>query len=174
MRHLPLIPCLIFCGCLPLGAAELKPGLVGEYYSLPNAVEDFPKLSPELKPTLRRVDATIDWEPSDEAWPNARLVDHFAVRWSGVLRVPKNATYTLILESDDGSRLTIDGRQLIDNGGQHVMDEKSGEIVLTAGDHPIVLDYFQIEGGKGCKFLWSSGEIERASVPASALFHVAP
>jgi PA14 domain len=174
MRHLPLIPSLVLLfGCLPLGAAELLPGLVGEYYAFPDAVEDFPKLSPELKPTLRRADPAINWDSTDEAWPKTQLVDHFAVRWSGVLRVPKDATYTLYLESDDGSRLSIDGRQLIDNGGQHAMEEKSGEIPLTAGDHPIVLDYFQNEGGKGCKLSWSTAEVEKASVPASALLHSA-
>ena len=173
MRHLPLLSGILLFGCLPVSAAELLPGLVGDYYAFSDAVEDFTKVTPELKPTLRRADAVINVDSTDDAWPKTQLVDHFAVRWSGILRVPKAANYTFYLESDDGSRLTIDGKELIDNGGTHGMEEKSGEVPLTAGDHPLVIDFFQNEGGKGCKFSWSSSEIEKAIVPADVLLHSA-
>jgi hypothetical protein len=40
------------------------------------------------------------------------------------------------LESDDG-RATIDGKPVVDNGGVHGMDKKSGSIELTAGNHDL-------------------------------------
>ncbi len=50
------------------------------------------------------------------------------------------------LGSDDGSRLFIDGRLVIDNYQTQAHLEKSAEINLEPGVHPFVVDYFQGSG----------------------------
>ena len=107
---------------------ELMPGLVGEYYSLEGQVQDFPAIAAEKKPTLRRVDKQINWDATSEKFAGTDLDEHFYVRWTGLIRIPKDGNYTFFLESDDGSRLSLGGKQIIDNGGLHAMEEKSGDI----------------------------------------------
>src|SRR6185503_6145871 len=51
------------------------------------------------------------------------------------VRVDKAGKTTFWTQSDDGSRLVLDGKVVVDNGGDHPMTEKSGSAELTAGDH---------------------------------------
>src|SRR5438552_3159111 len=156
----------------PAVAAE-KPesGLWGEYYALNDALEDFPSIAAEKKPTLKRVDRTINVDSTTEAWPGTELIDHFYIRWTGKLRAPKDGNYTFFLESDDGSRLFIDGKQVVDNGGLHAMEEKSGEVELKAGEHVLKIEFFENEVDAGCKFSWQPPAKDKEIVPATALFH---
>src|SRR6266571_9136401 len=153
-----------------LAAEKQEPGLLGEYYALDDSLEDFPSIRADKKPTLTRVDKTINVDSTTEAWPGTQLLDHFYIRWTGQLRVPKEGTYTFFLESDDGSRLFIDGKQVVDNGGLHAMEEKSGQVDLKAGDHALKLEYFENEVDAGCKFSWQPPGKDKEIVPASVLF----
>jgi hypothetical protein len=51
--------------------------------------------------------------------------------------------YGFRISSDDGAKLVIDGKLIIDNDGQHPPKEASGKVQLGAGDHDMVLEYFQ-------------------------------
>ena len=166
--------CLVAFGKVA-GAADLAPGLVGEYFALDSAVEDFPKIEADKKPTLKRVDKTIEFRSTGPTFPGTKLDNHFTIRWTGVIKIPQDGKYTFFLESDDGSRLLIDGKTVVDNGGLHDMQEQSDSVELKAGEHEIRIDYFENEndGGAGCVLCWKSKDQARAVVPASALFHKA-
>jgi len=163
--------CLMVSGEL-IFAADLEPGLQGEYFDLGSSVEDFPKLEGK-KPALKRVDKTIDFRSNGPTFPGTKLDNHFAIRWKGKLKAPKDGSYTFFLESDDGSRLLIDGKEVVDNGGLHEMQTQTGSVELKAGDHDIQIDYFENEndGGAGCVLSWRPKGMEKEVVPASALFH---
>ena len=60
-----------------------------------------------------------DCEPCDSAG-TGRIPQQFSVRWIGYLAVPRSGVHTLSLTSDDGARLLVDGRLVVDNSGQHV------------------------------------------------------
>ena len=79
--------------------------------------------------------------------------------------------YTFFVESDDGSRLFIDGKQVLDNGGAHVMEEVAGSLSLTAGDHALKIEFFEKDIDAGCIFRWKSDKFEKQVVPAGVLFH---
>jgi hypothetical protein len=86
---------------------RLVPGLWGEYFNMGADPGDaFPSLL--TVPSITRVDPKIDF-PSVEAFGNARLSENFYACWTGRLRVPKAGQYTFYLNSDDGSRLFLDG-----------------------------------------------------------------
>ncbi len=150
-----------------------EPGLIGEYFDLGDAVEDFPKIPADRKPTIKRVDKNIDFRSTESTFPGTKLQSHFAIRWTGKIKAPKDGKYTFYLESDDGSRLLIDGKQVVDNGGLHEMREDEGAVELKAGDHEITVDYFENDndGGAGCVLSWKTAGIMREVVPATALFH---
>ena len=74
------------------------------------------------------------------------LRNNFAVEWSGWLRAEKEAVYTFVLTSDDGSWLWIDGNLVVDNGGTHNALAMSGNVRLAAGMHRVQVRYFQADG----------------------------
>jgi hypothetical protein len=159
--------------CPVVAGEALQPGLVGRYYQMEGSLEDFPSLKAGQKPALERVDKHINFASTLEAFPETKLVDNFYVNWTGVIRILKDGAYTFHLESDDGSRLFIDGKQVVDHGGTHDMTEMSGRADLKAGDHEIKVEFFDAEEDAGCVLSWETAGQARAVVPAAVLFHKA-
>ena len=62
--------------------------------------------------------------------------------------LPATGIYTFALASDDGAILRIGGRVVVDNDGEHPLLEKSGQVALSAGLHPLELRYFDYNGGE--------------------------
>lgn len=82
------------------------------------------------------------------------LYEYFSLQTTTTLIVPADGVYTFELNSDDGSRLYIDGQEVIDNDGEHqafgsdpedsqTEGLKTADIYLTKGEHPLALNYFQ-------------------------------
>lgn len=147
---------------------DLKPGLIAEFFNIGRPMEEFPTVEAERKPDLRRIDLQINFENTSETFPGTKMSDHFYVRWTGKLRIPKDGRYTFFTESDDGSRLWIDGKVIVDNGGLHAMEEKSGEMDLKAGDHDLKLELFENDGEVGCKLSWESSTLPK-EIPGDAV-----
>jgi hypothetical protein len=150
---------------------DLKPGLIVEFYDMRKPLEDFPVVDAEKKPTLRRIDGQVNYDSTLEEFAKSGLSDHFYARWTGLLRVPKDAKYTFYAESDDGSRLWVSDKLVVDNGGLHAMEEKSGEVELKAGDHPIRIDLFENDGETGAKVSWEADGLPKEIIPEKAFFH---
>lgn len=87
------------------------------------------------------------------------------------MRVPKDGKYKFYTESDDGSRLLINGQQIVNNGGPHGMQEVAGEIELPVGEHKIVIEYYDIDGEAGLKASWSGPDLEKAIISEDYLSH---
>ena len=155
-------------------AANLEPGLWGEYFDIGGELDDFPTIAADKKPVVARADKTINFESTRDPFPGTQLVDNFYVRWNGQIKIPSDGKYTFLLESDDGSRLFIDGKQVIDNGGKHGMEEVSGAVDLKAGDHAVKIEFFEADLDAGCKFSWQPTGGAKVIVPAEVLFHEAP
>lgn len=150
---------------------ELKPGLLGEYFLVGEEIDDFPTPK-RLKPHVRKTDPAIDFKDTAEGFAGTELKDYFFVRWTGVIRLPEDGAYRFTLDSDDGSRLLIDGKLVVDNGGLHGMGERHGPPVeLKAGNRALKLEFFENERGAGCKLLWTRPAGEKEIVPAGVLFH---
>ncbi|WDE95334.1 DUF1549 domain-containing protein [Lentisphaera profundi] len=81
----------------------------------------------------------------------------FGYVFEGKLQVAKKGIHTFYLNSDDGARLTINGKQIIEFDGIHGFSKKdhANNFSLTAGEHDIKLEYFQNIGGLGLKVMWS-------------------
>jgi polygalacturonase len=83
-----------------------EPGIEAEYFN-----------NKELQgePVLSRVDKQVNfyWGNGSSPAPGVQS-DPFSVRWKGFLKVPKSATYHIGMEADDGFRLYLDNKLLID------------------------------------------------------------
>ena len=73
-------------------------------------------------PVLTRIEGTINVNAAGEVV--AGLSDNLSARWTANLEVPFTETYRLITTSDDGVRLWLDGRLIIDNWTDHGTDRQ--------------------------------------------------
>ena len=97
----------------------------------------------------------------------AKTKERFALRYRGYVRAPQDGVYLFYLASDDGSRLAVNGRPLIDNDGNHGLSVEKGEIALAAGWHALELVYFQRDGDMALDLSWSGPGLAKGPVPAS-------
>jgi azurin len=80
---------------------------------------------------------------------------NFALEFEGALDCPKDGDYQIALGSDDGSRLWIDGKELLHLEGIHRLSIKEKKVRLTKGEHPIRIHYFQAAGEAELYLAWS-------------------
>ncbi|WZO96734.1 DUF1549 domain-containing protein [Isosphaeraceae bacterium EP7] len=117
---------------------------------------DFDALKPETKGVLGETFFTLAKKSRDIA---------FGMVIEGALIVPEDGTYTLYLDSDDGSRLLIDGKPVIAHDGVHELGkEQAGSVELKRGRVPIRLEYFQREEKLGLNVAWSGPNLPRRSL----------
>ncbi|OAI39488.1 hypothetical protein AYO40_05675, partial [Planctomycetaceae bacterium SCGC AG-212-D15] len=92
----------------------------------------------------------------------------FGFVFEGVLIVPQAGKYTFYLDSADGSRLSVAGKNVIEYDGRHPLGkEKQATVELTAGRLPIQLEYFQHSSKPGLKVAWSGAGFERRTLSAA-------
>jgi len=101
--------------------------------------------------------------------PQRKESDRFALRFAGMLRAPKMGTYTFFTTSDDGSRLYIDGRMVVNNDGKHGMVSKRGSVELPAGAHRILVTYYDNGGGDGLVVEWQGPDFGKRNIAAGDL-----
>lgn len=104
-------------------------------------------------------------------WPMDYIgeTDDFSVSFDGYLYVPTNDTYTFYLTSDDGSFLSLDGVQVINNGGVHSAATVQVTRSLTAGYHPIQVRMFENGGEAVVHLEYSTPTVART--PVTSLYH---
>ncbi|MDB5282752.1 MAG: hypothetical protein JWO06_1827, partial [Bacteroidota bacterium] len=122
------------------------------------------------------VDSVIDFtvtNPTTTTFPLG-LNNNFSIRWSGFIlpAVTGNITFNLS-GADDGVRLWIDNKLIIDNWG---LGGGTGAIPLQSGQlYPIILDYFQanIPGANPARvqLQWSGPGLANEIIPANYLFY---
>ncbi len=80
----------------------------------------------------------------DAGFPGvADKFEWFAIVYSGMFNVSQPGIYQFRINSDDGTKLFIDGKPVVNNDGTHPPQSVTGAVELTAGDHELVLEYFQ-------------------------------
>ena len=118
-------------------------------------VPDFSPLTPAV--TGRIYEINLDRIPYNK--------DYFGLRITADIAIPGTGEYIFYLTSNDGSKLYIDDRLVVDNDGGHGATEKSGRIRLTAGRHPLKIEYFQMGGGYTLSLAWQGPGFEKQTVP---------
>ncbi|MBM4113521.1 MAG: hypothetical protein FJ253_09175, partial [Phycisphaerae bacterium] len=91
--------------------------------------------------------------------------EHFAIVFEGLLRVPRDGVWRLGLESDDGARLLIGGRVVVDIDGLHVATRRDAEVALAEGWHAIRVEYFNAGGDSALRMDWEGPGQSRTEIP---------
>lgn len=121
-------------------------GLKGEYFS-----------NKELSgtPYLVRTDSIINF-----AWGNGSVVsgmpvDNYSARWTGYLTAPISGKYRIDALSDDGVRVWLDNKLIIDNWRDHAAETKSASFNFTAGKKvQLKVEFYENGGDAVVGFGW--------------------
>jgi hypothetical protein len=126
-------------------AAPLPYSLRGAVYAIPS----FSTLLPDFK-RLRPVGLLYTYSLNvpkrlfTEGMPGVTdRIEWFAIDCEAEFWVRGPGKYRFRLTSDDGSRLSIDDRVVIDNDGVHETEAMGGSVLLESGRHHIRVSYFQ-------------------------------
>jgi hypothetical protein len=92
----------------------------------------------------------------------------FSAQWSGYLYVSRAGVHTFTINADDGARLFVDGRAVIEDTGQGP-GPRSERIELSSGPHQVRLQYVQLGGSYHLEWTWSVDDNPPVPVPASVL-----
>lgn len=135
----------------PTDPSESRQGMSAEYFD-----------NPDLKgtPIARRVDRVIDFNWGvDSPLPGIPGASAFSVRWQGTITPDKNGSYLFSSASDDGSRVFLDGKQIIDIWSAHPIETKQTVVPLEK-DHVyhLTIEYFNAVAGAEMHFGWALPE----------------
>jgi hypothetical protein len=136
-------------------------GLLGQYYDN----QDFTDLK------ITRVDPKVAFDWSSSSPDPAINTEHYSVRWTGQVQAEYSQKYTFYTISDDGVRLWVNGKLLIDNWTDHAATQNSGTIALQAGQkYDIEMDFYQDRGRSVAKLAWSSHSQKKQAIPQTQLY----
>ncbi|BCJ32199.1 glycoside hydrolase family 3 C-terminal domain-containing protein [Actinocatenispora sera] len=122
-------------------------GLTGAYYDNTTMSGD---------PVATRTDPQVSFTFGDANRPAGVPANNFSTRWTGTLTPPQTGSYTFGLTSDDGSRLLIDGKQVIDNWRNQAEHTETAQVTLTANKPvSIEVDYYQAAGDAVVNLGWT-------------------
>jgi beta-glucosidase len=124
-----------------------EPGLRGEYFS---------NRTLSGAPALRRVDPKLDF-----AWGNGPPAaglpsDDFSARWTGKLTPKESGNYVLAITGDDGYRLSLDGKVILEDWTDHAPRARGTVTALQAGrSYELTLEFYEHGGGADLHFSYA-------------------
>ena len=136
-------------------------GLLGIYFNTPDCTGEFFKT---------RYDPTIDFDwGQDPPMPDMNS-NRFSVRWVGQFVVPTTEHYTFHTVTDDGVRLYINNRPIIDAWREEVLNLAAAPVVLIAGQtNELRMEMFDATDRAMARLFWSSPTNPRGIIPRERL-----
>jgi beta-glucosidase len=124
-----------------------QPGLSGSY---------FKGIDLQGKPVVTRVDPKVDFDfTGSSPAPGLGPMD-FSVRWTGTLTPTASGSYELGFTGDDGYRMWVDGKQVVEDWRIHPPSTKTTRVNLEkAHPYSIKIEYFQKNNGAEARLVWT-------------------
>ena len=147
MRTIGIISCLWVLLGNGVAAQPGKPtnGLTGEYFNGPNF---------ERK-VLTRIDPAVDFDWNWQYPGPGVQREYFSVRWTGKLYAPKSGKYRFSALADDGVRVWVNGKKVIDEWRKQDDSNFVGDIALTGGrQYDLRIEYFNDWKGSIISVYW--------------------
>ncbi len=112
-----------------------------------------------------RIDDNINFEPINQAPDPFLPKSPLSIRWSGDLVPTASGKYTLAFTSDDGCRLYIDGKKIIDSWHNRSVETDSISLSLEKGKkYKLVAEYFDGGGSASAKLYWRVPDTDQRAV----------
>lgn len=147
----------------PAESSARKPqhGLLGTYFSRADCTGEL----------LKRLDAQVNFDWADKPAAPGVPTENFSVRWTGQVQAQHTENYTFHLEADDGVRVWLGDRQIMDEWRQQATTLVSLPTTLNAGQfYPLTIEYFSAKPPAMAKLKWSSPSTPLGIIPASRLY----
>lgn len=155
-------------------AAQDAPGLLVRLYDVGEPMQWVPDLAASQLPNEVKVVPTLDLRSGRKDF--GPLESNFVTEVLGTLDVRKSGMYTLRLTSDDGAKLWLDDRLVVDHDGAHGPSPKDARTYLGPGRHALRIVHFNGFGGGQLTLAWQLPGVRGKNfelVPAAALSHAA-
>lgn len=100
--------------------------------------------------------------------------DNFCIRWIGTINPPSDGSYTFSTYSDDGVRLWIDNKKIIDNWTDHSGTWDYSNSLSLKKDRPIqvVLEFYENDGSACISLYWKPPGGSHQAIPTQYLYPV--
>lgn len=122
-----------------------------------------------------RLDPVIDFDWAEGSPAKEIVGDNFSARWLGQLEAPATGDYTLVVEANDGVRLWVDNKQLIDQWHDQSRTEHEAMIALEAGHkYDVKLEFYENGGTAVARLLWIEPGQTKTVIPEARLFAPPP
>jgi beta-glucosidase len=127
-------------------SGKMEAGLTGQY---------FDNLNFDGKPAVVRTDQQINFHWTLFSPDPALPTDHYAVRWTGKLKSAKTGKYKIGLDGNDGFRLFINGKMLIDSWVKRSYSTKLVEFDFKKNvEYDIRIEFYESQGNAHCRLIW--------------------
>ncbi|MDE3214783.1 MAG: glycoside hydrolase family 3 C-terminal domain-containing protein [Gemmatimonadota bacterium] len=124
-------------------------GLRGEYWDN-NRFDGVPRIV--------RTDPQVDFGWTLNSPGRGIPFDWYSVRWTGRITVPASGVAHLGVEGNDGYRLYLDGKLLIDDWIKRSFGTRVADVRLAPGSaHDLRLEYYESTGNARVKLVWDAG-----------------
>ncbi|MEM1109893.1 MAG: family 16 glycoside hydrolase [Planctomycetota bacterium] len=151
----------------PLAAVEpnvrLEPGLTFRLFEVGQPIDILRELAPDQTPNVDEKIDRLDLGADDFF----SFQDRFVVRVRGYLKAETTGEYQFRLESDDGGRVRVGGKTIVEDDGLHAMREVFGSVELAAGLHRLDVEMFENAGGQGLRVAWQTPDSSDFEIIAS-------
>ena len=124
-------------------------GLRGEYFDN-NTLAGAPRLG--------RADSRMDFGWTLNSPGRGIPFDWYSVRWTGRLTAPPSGVRRIGIEGNDGYRLYLDGRLVIDNWKKQSFRASLADVRLAPSSvHDVRIEYFESTGNAKLRLVWDAG-----------------
>ncbi|HSU28428.1 MAG TPA: glycoside hydrolase family 3 N-terminal domain-containing protein [Chitinophagaceae bacterium] len=124
-------------------------GLSGEYYS---------NITLSGLPKVSRRDSKLDFHWTLSGPSRAIASDFYSARWTGQLLAPATGTYKIGLEGNDGFRLYINNKMVIDNWQKQTYQTILTDYYFEKGKkYDIRVEFFEPNGNAHIRLIWNYG-----------------
>jgi hypothetical protein len=137
-------PSLVHAQQEPVRAAASDPYWVARYYNNTQLAGD---------PVLQRNEQSLDYNWGNGSPDPAVNSNNFSARWTRYLYLGEG-TYRFTVTTDDGARLFIDDRVVVDQWNVQAERTFVVDRNLTAGHHLIRVEYFEQTGKAKIRLTW--------------------
>ncbi|MBN2805145.1 MAG: glycoside hydrolase family 3 C-terminal domain-containing protein, partial [Prolixibacteraceae bacterium] len=138
------------------------PGLKGEYFRGKELSGEpvFTQVNPQIRMYWGEGSPTETMVAQGILTPEQALEkDNFSVRWTGTITAPQSGTFEFGAMSDDGCRIYLDGKLIVDDWTEHEMIPSVAEVNFVGGkNYDLKIEYYEAEGNAGVWLVWKKLE----------------
>jgi hypothetical protein len=122
-------------------------------------------------PAVSRIDAGVNFDWAGGSPASGIAADSFSARWTGDIQPRYSEPYTLILRTDDGVRVWLDGQMVINDWFLRGAANSTYTFNAEAGRrYRIQIEYYEHLGSAVAQLQWYSAREFSSPVPASQLY----